>query len=76
MKLNAPGDLLSKIQDICIAAVFMADNDENTKFLFCRNSFHLKEMRCKQSYCRYVLLQKTKTGIYFMSRNAGNVKSN
>ena len=51
MKLNAPGDLL-------------ADDDENTKFLFCRNSFHLKEMRCNQSYCRHLLLQKTKTGIY------------
>ena len=34
---------------IFIAAVSFVDNDKNTKFLFCRKSSFLIEMRCNQS---------------------------
>ena len=42
---------------------FMADNDENTNFLFCRKSFHLNELRCNQSYRRRLFLHEPKTRI-------------
>ena len=34
---------------IFIAAGLLVGNDENTKFLFCRKSFKLMELRCNQS---------------------------
>ena len=51
------------IFQICIAAVLLVENDEKIKFLFYRKSFHWKEMRCKQSHRRHLLLQETKTRI-------------
>ena len=48
---------------ICIAAVVLVDNDENTKFFLYRKSFYLKEMRCIQSYRWHLLSQETKTRI-------------
>ena len=56
-------------------AILVVDNYENTKFLFCRKSFRLKEMRCNQSYLRLLFLQKTNHRT-LKFRNAEYVKSN
>ena len=69
IKLNAPDDLLTKhfllSLDITLTEdyfldlhrpVLLVDNDENTKLIICRKSFHQREMRCNPSYRRHLLL--------------------
>ena len=79
MKLNAPNVLLSKSQDIFDPVLIMQETKIFLKnalplccrlimmihdeFLFSRNSFHLRETRCNQSYRRHLLLQETKSRI-------------
>ena len=48
---------------IFIAAVLLVNNEESTKFLFCRKSFHSKEMKFYQLYRRHPFLQEMKSRI-------------